>query len=204
MQGAPTDNLYAPPTAHVAPAPAVAGDAQPFYVVSATKFCVLFFVTFGMYVLYWFYAHWRHWRRVGGETIWPVARAVFSVFFAHALARRIDDRLRAIGIVRAWSPALAATVYVVFQIGSTVTSRMADREIGSPVTDVVSLLALVPIAWSMLAMQRAANAACGDPAGAGNRRFTWANWLWIALFGLLWLLIGVAIALSLFEMTMLL
>ncbi|MBB3342470.1 hypothetical protein [Luteimonas sp. RC10] len=199
MQDASSDNLYAPPTADVAPAPrATATAAQPFYVVSATKFCVLFFVTFGLYVLYWFYVHWRRWGRTSNETVWPVPRAVFSIFFAHALARRIDQRLRALGIVRAWSPALAATVYVVFQIGSTVASRLADRGIGVPITDIVSLLALVPIALSMLAMQRAANAACGDPDGAGNRRFTWANWVWIVIFGLIWLLIGAAILLPAF------
>ncbi|MEN5061382.1 hypothetical protein [Luteimonas sp. TWI1416] len=198
MQDASADNLYAPPTADVAPMPATAADAQPFYVVSATKFCVLFFVTFGLYVLYWFYVHWRRWGRAHNETVWPVPRALFSIFFAHALARRIDQRLRALGIVRAWSPALAATVYVVCQIGSTVTSLLADGGIGVPITDYISLLALVPIALSMLAMQRAANAACGDPDGAGNRRFTWANGAWIVIFGLIWALAGAAILLPAF------
>lgn len=94
------DNVYAPPASAVVE-PAPAGADHSFYVVAPAKFCLLFFFTLGMYHVYWFYMQWARYRRGHPEvTIWPVARAIFSVFFAHSLANRLDEAARA---GRAWT-----------------------------------------------------------------------------------------------------
>lgn len=86
-------NPYAPPAARVADTMPQAGRAEslPFFAVSATKLTVMFVGTFGIYGVYWFYRHWKAVRARTGEGLYPVARAVFSVFFCYSLFRRIRD-----------------------------------------------------------------------------------------------------------------
>ncbi|ALN60618.1 hypothetical protein GLE_5277 [Lysobacter enzymogenes] len=181
------DNVYAPPASDVV-VPAPSGQGNEFYVVAPLKFCLLFFFTLGLYQLYWFYMQWaRYRRRHPGETLWPVARAIFSIFFAHVLAGRIDAAVRARGERHDWAPGTVATIYVVSQIASSALDRLSSREIGSPLTDVASLVLLAPVGLSLLRLQRAANLACGDPDGDGNRRLSALNYVWLVLGALLWL-----------------
>lgn len=191
MQDA-SDNLYAAPVADVWPPPAIPAAAAAFHVVSGPKLVVLYVATFGLYGIYWFYRHWEQVRRTGGETLWPVARAIFSVIFAHALAREIDARLHAGRRRYTWAPATVATCYVVFEIAGNILSRLSWREIGSPATDLLSMASMLPVVLCLLAMQRAANTASGDPTGEANSRFTAANWVWMILGGLAWLLVAAA------------
>ena len=91
----PEPNLYAPPASEIrGESPAGALQAHTFYVVSIPKFCVLYVATFGVYGLYWFYMHWQRYRRGHGqhESIWPVPRALFSIFFTHALVARMPPQ----------------------------------------------------------------------------------------------------------------
>jgi len=192
----PDTNLYAPPVSGIrVEAPTEALQAHTFYVVSVAKFCVLYVATFGIYGLYWFYMHWQRYRRGHGrhESIWPVPRAFFSIFFAHALVARIEAVLgRDRSDVR-WSPGLLATTYVIFEIASNILGRLDGRGIGSPATGILAIAAIAPIALALLQIQGAANHACGDPDGGSNRRFTWANVCWIALGLAVWTLVLIGI-----------
>lgn len=179
-------NVYAPPAALVMDAPR---PAPEFYVVSRNKFLVLFFITLGVYQLYWFYMHWARYRTYNRQRLWPAARAIFAIFFAHALGGEIDQSLRRRGAAHRWSPGRWATGYVVFQIAGSICDRLSVAEIGSPTTDVLGLLAMLPVAACLMQIQMAANSACGQPEGESNRRFTWANWLWIAVGTVAWTLV---------------
>lgn len=53
---------------------------------------------------------------------------------------------------------------------------------------------LLPLGLILLRIQRAANAACGDPAGESNRRLTLANLAWLAFGCLLWAMILLGMA----------
>ncbi|QNP39389.1 hypothetical protein [Lysobacter solisilvae (ex Woo and Kim 2020)] len=181
-------NLYAPPTAVVMDAPARVR-APEFYVVARTKFIVLLVATLGMYQIYWFYRHWARYRSYNKANISPIWRAIFPVFFAHSLGRDIRQSLARTGIAHRWWPNLLAWGYVVAQIISTVCDRLAAKEIGSPTTDLVATVALLPIGYCMWGLQKAANLACAQPHGESNRDFTWANWVWIVIGALLWLVI---------------
>lgn len=183
-------NVYAPPVAVVADPPSYAPE---FYVVGRTKFLVLFTATLGMYLLYWFYKHWARYRAFRQVDLWPVPRAIFSIFFTHSLASEIDQSLVRSGTRFQWSPGVLAGGYVISQIVSTVCDRLAAREIGSPTTDIIGLLALLPMGYCLWRIQDAANRACGQPHGESNQRFTWANWLWIAFGVVLWGLILVGL-----------
>jgi hypothetical protein len=192
-------NVYAPPAAVVMDAPKSA--APEFYVVSKTKFFVLFFVTLGAYQLYWFYMHWARYRRYHKAQLWPVARAIFSIFFTHSLGEEIAQRLERGGVRHRWSPGALAAGYVLFQIIATICDRLSANNIGSPTTDVIGLMALIPISCCLWGIQNAANIACDEPHGESNRTFTWANWLWIVLGMLLWglVLIGLAMVFGFFP-----
>lgn len=189
-------NLYAPPNAPVTQPAGPADRGNEFLIVSARKFCILFFATFGLYHFYWSYMQWARYRAASGEHLWPLARTLFSIFFTHALTARVDGVLRKTGRSHAWAPGTIATLYVIAQIGNTVLDRLSSREIGSPYTDALGVLALLPLGWTVLQIQRAANAACGDPRGESNAYLTAANYVWIAFGAVLWVLIllGVAVA----------
>lgn len=187
-------NLYAPPTAAVTQPAGPADRGDDFLIVSACKFCILFFATFGLYHFYWSYMHWARYRAASGESLSPVMRTLFSIFFTHALSARIDGVLRKTGRPHAWAPGTIATLYVIASVGNAVLDRLSSRDIGSPYTDLLGVLALLPLGWTLLQIQRAANAACGDPRGESNARLTPANYAWIALGAALWLLIVLGVA----------
>lgn len=182
------DNLYAPPQAQIQDASAASTGRAPFYVVSTTKVAVLMFATFGLYPFYWFWRHWKMHKTDARLDIWPVARAVFSVFFTHALFREFDHRLTRQRIRMSWSPDSWATLYVVSVIAIRIANRLPDEMVSIPAALAVTMAGIVACTVSLVKAQRAANAACGDPAADANRTFTWANWIWIVLGGLFWLL----------------
>jgi len=179
-------DVYAPPRAHVADL-AVEAESTEFHVVSLRKFWLLFIATFGLYSYYWFYRQWARYRTRHRESLWPVARAVFSIFFMHALNRNVDDALRKARIRHAWWPGAGATAFVVLSIASAICSRLAGRIETLPWLDYVGIALLVPIGWTMASTQRAANTACDDPEGIRNARMTKANLAWLVLGGLFWL-----------------
>lgn len=179
-------NLYAPPVAEVGDI--ATPDTTEFYVVASRKFFLLFFLTVGLYQIYWFYRHWAQFKRHRKLDLWPIPRAIFAVFFTHSLAREIEARIHRSTARFDWSPGAIATTFVILQIASNILDRMAWRNIGFPVTDWISIGILLPMAWLAHAMQRAANVACGDPDGASNAQLTAANWIWMLLGGILWAL----------------
>jgi hypothetical protein len=189
-------NLYAAPASQVVDTQGPAGRSDEFYIVSVRKFCLLFISTFSLYQLYWFYVHWARYRRVHQLSLWPVPRAIFSLFFAHALAGHIDESLRGSGRRFAWAPTTAATVYVVAQLISNLADRIPWPVAAEPIATVATLLMIVPTGWALLTFQRAANTACGDPGGESNRRLTAANYIWLVLGALLWLVIFLGVAMS--------
>ncbi|HTF84439.1 MAG TPA: hypothetical protein VL987_07645 [Cellvibrio sp.] len=179
------NEIYKTPEADLE-SPTIEDANEQFYVVSPQKFLVLFFLTVGMYRLYWFYKHWAQHKKYIDSDVWPVARTIFSIFFTHSLFDLIDFRLKDKNISYHWSPTILATCYVILLVVETVVERLSTKGIGSPATDVASVLLLPVLVWPLYKAQMAANAACGDPQGTRNSQFTLYNWLWIALGVLFW------------------
>ena len=160
-----------------------------FYVVSKQKFALLFFSTLGIYLLYWFYKNWQMFKESSGKSIWPVPRAIFSIFFTHSLFREVDSVLNNNNKQFDWKPETLATIYVVFAITSQVLDRMAIKEIASPYTDLMSIL-ILPVIYLVLAKsQEAINLSQNDPEGQSNSTFTAANYVWIVLGLLFWAMV---------------
>ena len=160
-----------------------------FYIVSKQKFALLFFSTLGIYIIYWFYKNWQIFKEFSGNSIWPVPRAIFSIFFTHSLFREVDSVLTKNNKEFDWKPDTLATIYVIFAITSQVLDRMSIKEIGSPYTDLLSIL-ILPLIYLVLAKaQEAINLSQNDPEGQSNSGYTPANYVWIVLGALLWLMV---------------
>ncbi len=161
-----------------------------YYVVAPGKYLLLNISTLGMYSIYWFYRHWAQYKLATEGKIWPIPRAIFSIFFTHSLFGHINKSLEEKESGYKWAPAVLATLYVVAEITSNITDRLSEKEIGSPYTDLISLLCLPLIVWVLYRAQLAANIACDDPSGDSNSAITVWNFLWIFIGLALWGLIA--------------
>lgn len=173
-------------------------NSQPFYVVSSGKFLLLYLATLGLYGLYWFYCHWQSYRRYSGTVLWPVPRAIFSIFFAHSLFRRFYGLARKENPELHWSHGTYATLYVVFILFSNLADRLTAFGLEFFLASLLGIGAFLVVTWVLWHAQGVANMACKDPAGAGNRQITLANIAWIILGLALWLLMIAGIVISLF------
>lgn len=180
---------------------AASDDGALFYVVSVRKFLVLYLFTFGLYGVYWFYQNWARYNRNSpyaaraGNKLWPLPRAVFSVFFIHDLFRKVKANAGLDPKVGAWSGKWEANFLVVLLLVSNMLDRAANKSLGSPVTDVLSLLILLPLAYHFTRAQEMINICCRDPQGRTNSAFSPANYAWIVGGALFWLVVLIGLML---------
>lgn len=182
-----SDNIYAAPEAQLESNHPESTENH-FYVVSDKKFLVLFMSTLGFYTVYWFYKNWKLHKESSGEDVWPIPRALFAIFFVHALFRRVYYRLEAAHRDFQWKHADLATILVVSMLIQRVCDRLAMKEIGSPYTDTISILFLFLMAPVFLRAQKMINLSCNDPLGESNSKFSAANYIWIVLGLLFWVM----------------
>ncbi len=190
-----TETLYADATAqHAASGNAASTAAAPsmFYMVSKRKATILYLCTWGSYSLYWFYKQWDHYKdNVPAASqfrtnVWPVQRALFSLFFIHSLFRKIHEYGTRHPEVAGWHHTAHAWAMVAMTLGSSILDRLAGSPMGTPLIDALSRLALVPLLLGLLRAQHMINLSCGDPAGDTNDKLTMANFVWVGIGVLLW------------------
>ena len=184
----PSGNESAHPASTIEPTPAQIPAATKFYVVSLKKFYALFFGTLGVYVVYWFYRHWQAIKAFQHSDIWPIPRSIFLVFFTHNLFREIDQTLvnKAKNFKWPISPMPLATLLVIVTLISNGADRISRKSDNFTAWDFVSLILMPILAWGFAQAQKAANVAEDDPQGMRNHEMSTANYIWIALFGFLW------------------
>lgn len=182
-----TDNIYAAPSANLDEHLDVNVENR-FYVVSTRKLLVLYFITIGLYHLYWNYKNWALHNRATGEGVWPVPRAIFSVFFTHSLfqnvARHDLTHERA-----EWNAGRMATLMVILVFAGNAMERLASKGLGSPITDLISIALLLPTGLLLKKVQAEINARCGDPDGSSNASFSAANIAWCVAGAVYWALL---------------
>lgn len=188
-------DAYQPPIAGDAPfVPARAATPEkPFYVVSTSKLLVLFFTTLGSYQLYWFYKHWKCHAPYAQRKVSPFWRAVFAIFFTHTLFSAFQMRAAERQVGRPLKE--MATLYVVLTIASRVLDRLVSADTPAGPLDLASMVIGLSAVAPLVVAQRVANAACDDPEGATNERFTAVNYVFMGIGSLLWLGIAASLAL---------
>ena len=119
-----TNNPYAPPTALVAdvPPPELASASAPFFAVSVTKLIVMSIFTLGIYEVYCLYRNWKLIKARDQSDIYPVARAIFAIFYVYQCFARIRD-YQAPGLVL---PRLAAGPLALGWAVTTLMYRLPD------------------------------------------------------------------------------
>ncbi len=182
------DNPYSPPQADLTSAEERAGPPE-YYVVSPLKMTVLYFVTLGMYKIYWFYKNWSNYKQYHQDTLWPVPRAIFAIFFVRSLFRHIQFRAAKQQMFGAWDMMTHSAVLTLCILIDNILGRLTIKGIGEPYTDIAAIIVAIAIFFLLLRAQNIINAVCHDPAGASNARFTPANYFWIVLGVLLWALV---------------
>lgn len=169
----------------------------PYYVVGKKKAWALFIATVGMYQIYWFYKHWAENKSHEGSSIWPVPRAVFSIFFCHSLFKKIKESHESSGLVSNWVASTSASIYVGFSIVSNISDRVSDKVdpmIGASVM-VIGIIAMFISIHAMIQAQVHVNEIAESKNTDLNQNFTWANYIWLFLGVIFWafLILGVLI-----------
>lgn len=156
---------------------------QPaFYVVSPAKFLTLYFLTFSFYGLYWHYRNWSQYKiAYDDHEPMPIMRAIFSVFFTHALFSVIDMRIKGEGKDFKWKPAMWATIGVVSLLASRLIDRVTASDSMNTLIEFVPIPLMILYGLVLLKAQLAINISCNDPKGKSNRSITLANCVWIFL-----------------------
>ena len=154
-----------------------------FYVVSGNKFLILYIGTLGLYTLYWFYQNWSLFRHSHKLNLWPIPRAIFSVFFTHALFKHVNKALD-----NRWKYMGTATLFVIFTIASTIASTILDMQGHVVASSLVSIVILFLSAWVLYGAQIKINEACGSQNGSENSQLTGMNVIFLIIGAILWLL----------------
>lgn len=192
------ENIYQTPASQVVNE----DDQNEFYVVSIRKFTLLFFLTLGIYSVFWFYKNWKEFKLFHDFSIWPVPRAIFSIFFVIQLFSYVKERLQINQSSYSFDAKGLGIAYIVFAVIDKGLSRLSYRNDESIVYDLLSI-ALLPVVYViLLKAQKAINHAVNDPDGSQNDSFTAANYVWMILGGILWLLVILGIFATVAEPVM--
>ena len=159
-----------------------------FYTVSHKKFLILFLGTFGIYTVYWFYKHWSLYKKSADEQMWPVMRAIFSIFFTHALFSLFEMKYQNKTGEAPKSINSLATLFVVISILGNIGGQLADNGYGVPFSYYSSFIALPIACWCLSQAQSLANYASDDVNGSSNSKLTSLNYLWLVIGSIFWFL----------------
>lgn len=166
-------NPYAPPTTDVSPVQSEAIAATPveppFFATSLLKLSVMSVFTLGLYELYWFYKNWQLIKRRERLNIMPFWRAFFAVFFCYPCfshIRKYDHSSVTPGT-------LAAGPLAVGWIVLNLSWRLPDP---FWLITFFAFLFILPIQQRANEINNAV-----APGHDPNSRFTWQNWVGIAI-----------------------
>jgi hypothetical protein len=159
-----------------------------FYVVSLDKFLILFLATFGLYTVYWFYKHWSEYKKSTKEDMWPIMRSIFSIFFTHSLFSHFEFKYKNKTGEFPKSINYLATIFVATTIVCQILSNLSENGYGAPFTFYLSLLVLPIGCWVLYKAQSLANFSGDDVHGSANSELTFANYAWLVLGFVFWVL----------------
>lgn len=156
-----------------------------FYIVSPKKALILFIGTFGIYSVYWFFKHWSQYKKSTNDDLWPVMRALFSIFFVHSLFALFEMKYEQKNGEPPKSIKHLATIYVVFAVIGQVCTQLVENGYNNPLTVIFSVL-IIPISgWIIYKTQSLANYAGEDVHASSNNKLTPINYLWIVVISYL-------------------
>lgn len=99
---------------HPYPEPGPTQEEEPL--LNSTKFGVLCLATAGLYSIWWQYKVWRFFKQRQQSDIWPVARAIFSLFTVGALLKNIGRFSVSVGLRPTYNAGNRAAGYIILSL----------------------------------------------------------------------------------------
>jgi len=165
------------------------------YILPQSKLWTFSLLTFGLFLVPWSYIHWRRIKLNEDSDIWPVPRALFSIFFVNSLFTKFEISKLNVSAQHRWSPSGNAAAYIIFSIIGNILDRIYDStsiDIGIVYWVLFICSWIIPV-LNISNAQRVANIAANDPRGESNSRWSTGNYLWMAVILVVWVLVFVGI-----------
>lgn len=174
------------------------GNTVEFFPVSEGKLLTLYILSFGLYGIYWFYKNWKLQQSKIDKKIYPVLRAVFSIFFTHSLFNRINNSAVNLPQKHRFNANVLATIFV----GAIIISNIIDpvslntsllEDLPSSGIFITSLIIFLLSVYPLVVVQATVNRINNDMLGYLNHKYSLWNYLLIVLGALFWLMLAMGL-----------
>ncbi len=181
--------------------PAMSAEGQrtvEFFPVSEGKFLTLYILSFGFYGLYWFYKNWTLQKNYMDKNIYPMWRAIFSIFFTHSLFNRINKRAQQLEQKHTFNANALATLFIATIIVSNILDRVSFNtgimdDVSNNSLIITSLVLFLVSAYPLVKVQATINRINNDLLGYLNHKYSLWNYVLIALGAIAWIMLGFGI-----------
>lgn len=170
---------------------------KAYFVVSISKLKWVYLATLGFYSYYWFYQQWKCQKPFVEGDINPFLRSLFSLFFTHSLAKRIQLSMQRQSTSSNKNLGLFATLFVMFSLSAAIVGQLADKPGAASYMYLIWLAVLYISVFPLVEIQEKVNLLLEDPLGSANAQYSALNIVFIALGGVFWLLLVVGLLASL-------
>ncbi|MBT8118286.1 MAG: hypothetical protein KJN89_01100 [Gammaproteobacteria bacterium] len=169
-------------------------NAITYFPVSEGKLITLYILSFGLYGVYWFYKNWSLLQPRIEKRIFPLMRAIFSIFFTHSLFKLIDQSAVTLERKHKFNANLLATLFVAAVVISNILDRVSvNSGVLNMLPDntmiIISLIIFLLSAYPLAVVQATVNRLNNDILGYLNHRYSAWNYLLIIAGTLLWLMV---------------
>jgi hypothetical protein len=169
-----------------------------YFPVSEGKLITLYIFSFGLYGVYWFYKNWKLQQPTMDKNIFPLLRAIFSIFFTHSLFNRINRSAEHLEQKHKFNANLLATFFVVAVVVGNLLDRVAVNislleNLSDNTLIITSLIIFLSSAYPLAAVQATVNRINNDILGYLNYKYSLWNYLLIAIGTIFWALVALAL-----------
>lgn len=169
-----------------------------YFPVSEGKLMTLYIFSFGLYGVYWFYKNWKLQQPTMDKKIFPLLRAIFSIFFTHSLFNRINRSAEHLEQKHKFNANLLATFFVVAVVVGNLLDRIAVNislleNLSDNTLIITSLIIFLLSAYPLAAVQATVNRINNDILGYLNYKYSLWNYLLIATGAIFWALVALAL-----------
>ena len=170
----------------------------PFFPVSEGKLITLYILSFGLYGIYWFQQNWKRQQPMMDKKIYPVWRAIFTIFFTHSLFKRIDQQAVHLPQQHKFNANALATFFVAAIVVSNVIDRLSintdmAQNITNTILIITSLVLFLFSAYPLAKVQATVNRINNDMLGYLNHKYSVWNYVLIILGTVSWLMLAMGL-----------
>ena len=170
----------------------------PFFPVSEGKLITLYILSFGLYGIFWFQQNWKRQQPTMDKKIYPVWRAIFTIFFTHSLFKRIDQQAVHLPQQHKFNANALATFFVAAIVVSNVIDRLSiNTDMAQSITNTILLITSLVLflfsAYPLAKVQATVNRINNDMLGYLNHKYSVWNYVLIILGTVSWLMLAMGL-----------